>query len=306
MEYPSIFARPDQRVTAQMEIVDTCAALSAALATWRSHHESYAFVPTMGALHEGHLTLVREALQHYPKVVASVFVNPTQFDRPEDLAKYPRQPELDAQMLSSAGAQLLFLPSVEEIYPPNLRTYALPDLAGLDTRYEGAKRPGHFAGVVQVVRRLVELVRPEAMYMGQKDAQQLAVLRQAAAQEFWPVRIIGVPTVREANGLAMSSRNGRLSTAGFAEARLIHDTLQWAKAAFEADELPSEISAQAQQRLRLAGFEPEYFDFVHAATFMPLANQAASTQKGLEVLLITVAWLEGVRLIDNLHLGAIR
>lgn len=286
-----------------MEIVRTCAELQDVLQPLRRKAQPYAFVPTMGALHEGHLTLVREALQHYPFVVVSIFVNPTQFDRPDDLARYPRQPDQDAALLEKVGTSILFLPSVAEMYPFGFGERRTPDLAGLDTRYEGASRPGHFGGVVQVVRRLVELVRPAAMFMGQKDAQQVAVLRRAAQQEFWPLHIIAIPTVREASGLAMSSRNGLLSAAGFAKAQLIYETLQWAKSAWLGGQTPFDIMGEGKSRLTAADFKPEYFDFVHAASFITVDNAPIHHQPATDALLITVAWLESVRLIDNLYIG---
>ena len=283
-----------------MLIARTTKDLTSTLTAWRQAGHEWAFVPTMGALHEGHLSLVRQAQQHTGRVVVSVFVNPTQFDRDDDLARYPRQPERDAEMLRSRGVDLLFLPSVEEIYPAGTRERRRPDLAGLDTRYEGAARPGHFDGVVQVVRRLVELVQPRVMLMGQKDAQQVAVLRRAAAQEFWPVEIVAAKIVREPSGLAMSSRNGQLSKTGFAKAAIINECLNEAEAAWLAGQTPRKIEVAAQARLTASGLRPEYFDFIHADTFVQLPDLARQHQNGeVKPLIVVVAWLEGVRLIDN-------
>ncbi len=283
-----------------MTIAATRSELRDALAAWRGGGLPYALVPTMGALHEGHLTLVAEARAAYGRVVVSVFVNPTQFDRPEDLARYPRQVAKDAEMLRAAGADVAFVPSVEEVYPPGEVIPPLPDLAGLDARYEGAMRPGHFAGVVQVVRRLVELVQPAAMFMGQKDAQQVAVLRQASREESWPVEIIAVPTVREASGLAMSSRNAQLSAAGFAEAAQIHTALQRARRQWGEGLSAGTISLSAKRVLAHANFRAEYFDLVRAGDFWPVAADATAADVSEPLLWVVVAWYEGVRLIDNM------
>ena len=282
-----------------MQIAYTRDQLHAFIEEWRRDERSYAFVPTMGALHDGHLTLVRRALEDFPRVVVSIFVNPTQFDREEDLARYPRQPEQDAAVLRGAGAHVLFMPCVDEIYPAGLEAHRQPELEGLDKVFEGAMRPGHFEGVVQVVRRLVQLVSPQAMYMGQKDAQQVAVLQRARAQEFWPLHIVSVPIVRETSGLAMSSRNGRLSTKGFAKAALIHACLRESACRWRHGEPISELEACAKTRLTFAGFRPEYFAFVDPRDFTPLPDLPHKERPTQTGLIVVVAWIEGVRLIDN-------
>ena len=296
-----------------MHTATTRRRLRALTEAWRRDGLEWAFVPTMGALHDGHLALVRAALAEFPRVVASVFVNPTQFDRADDLARYPRQPARDAELLAGAGAHALFLPSVEEVYPdPAAPAPPTPDLGGLGDRYEGAARPGHFDGVVQVVRLLVEAVRPAAMYMGQKDAQQVAVLRAAARAEAWPVDIRTVGIVREPSGLAMSSRNGQLTPAGFARAAHINAQLDRAERRWRGGEPPRVIEADARGALAAAGFRVEYFDLVDARDFTPLPDAARAaatppgappTEAGPEPLIVAVAWLEGVRLIDNRPLG---
>ncbi len=283
-----------------MTIAETRTDLDSALAEWRGAGLAYAFVPTMGALHLGHIHLVLEARKAYDKVVVSIFVNPTQFDRAEDLERYPRQVATDAKKLLDAGADVLFVPTVAEVYPPDAKTPPLPDLGGLDTRYEGEMRPGHFAGVVQVVRRLVELVQPAAMYMGQKDAQQVAVLRRAASVEAWPVEIVAVPTIREDSGLAMSSRNAQLSTDGFAEASQLYAALVQAAQQWSDGGDASSIGLSAKHRLSAAGFTPEYFDLVNAADFSALDEGATVDDANRPLLWVVVAWYEGVRLIDNL------
>ena len=282
-----------------MQIATTQEQLSQITRKWAEENLPWAFVPTMGALHDGHLTLVRTAQKSYPKVAVSVFVNPTQFDRADDLERYPRQPEKDAALLADAGADLLFLPDVEVIYPSGTQLSRKAELFGLDQRFEGAARPGHFDGVVQVVRRLVQMVAPAAMFMGQKDAQQLAVLRRAAAQEFWPLDIVAVPTVREPSGLAMSSRNGLLSKEAFARAAVISQVLAKAAEKWHAGILPRKIEAEAETALLDAGLKSEYFSVVDAVTFTSLPDVPVAEQQGVEPLLLVVAWLEGVRLIDN-------
>ncbi len=282
-----------------MQIAKSREELSLITQQWNAEKLEWAFVPTMGALHNGHLTLVHEALKHFPRVVVSVFVNPTQFDRADDLSNYPRQPEKDAALLREVGAHALFLPSVDVMYPDGTDKDRMPDLAGLDTKYEGAARPGHFEGVVQIVRRLVEAVYPKAMFMGQKDAQQVAVLKRAALQEFWPLEIHAVATVRESSGLAMSSRNSQLSQEGLTKAATISRVLAKAEKEWKSGKTPRKIEKNGQETLLSAGFKPEYFDFIDATTFDPLPD-LPSAQQGIEKpLIVTVAWLEGVRLIDN-------
>jgi len=282
-----------------MQIAETREALDQITQRWSKEKLDWAFVPTMGALHNGHLTLVREALKHFPRVVVSIFVNPTQFDRADDLDRYPRQPVKDAEMLREAGAHALFLPSVAVIYPDGTDKDRVPDLDGLDTRYEGAARPGHFDGVVQVVRRLVQAVCPKAMFMGQKDAQQVAVLRRAAVQEFWPLKIHAVPTVRETSGLAMSSRNGQLSAEAFEVASTISKVLAKAEDDWKNGKRPRAIEKQASESLSEAGFKPEYFNFVNSESFEQIPNLPKHTQPVKKPLMVVVAWIDGVRLIDN-------
>ncbi|MCB0637818.1 MAG: pantoate--beta-alanine ligase, partial [Lewinella sp.] len=183
------------------------------LAAERVNNRTVGFVPTMGALHEGHLALVRQSLAENQVTVCSIFVNPTQFNDSDDLKKYPRTPGKDLEKLAMVGCDVAFLPNVAEVYPPGLDT-ALPlDLAGLDRSLEGAHRPGHFAGVVQVVKRFLDLVEPHRLYLGQKDFQQQLIIRHMVQALNLPVKVLTVPTVREPDGLAMSSRNTLLDPA---------------------------------------------------------------------------------------------
>src|SRR6185503_20014057 len=211
-----------------MEAVTDPLRLRQVVAAWKRAGAVVGFVPTMGALHEGHLSLVRLARALSDRVVASVFVNPTQFGPHEDLARYPRTPELDALLLASAGCDLLFLPAVETIYPPGHATFVEPGGAALGL--EGERRPGHFRGVATVVTQLFHLVRPDVAVFGEKDAQQLAVVQQLVRDLHLPVEIVAGPTVRESDGLAMSSRNAYLSTEERRAATVLHRALRDAEA----------------------------------------------------------------------------
>ena len=282
-----------------MDTAQTVAALDAYLSPFRQNRERVAFVPTMGALHDGHLALVAFAKTLAARTVASVFVNPTQFDRAEDLAAYPRQHERDAGLLRAAGVDVLFLPTEAVIYPEDYARPPTPDLLGLDTRFEGARRPGHFDGVVEVVRRLVAVVRPDVMVMGQKDAQQLAILRRAAAVEAWPVDIVGHETVRAESGLALSSRNARLSSEGLAKAPALYEALRATAEAVARGEGAGVAAGASRRVLAEAGWEVEYLEVVRGEDFEPIERYAA----GESASVVAAAWLEGVRLIDNVGVG---
>ncbi len=262
------------------------------------------FAPTMGALHEGHLELIRMAKREGCVAVASIFVNPTQFNDPKDLEKYPRTPEKDAALLLTAQCDALFIPSVEEVYPPGLDLTIQLDFQQLDQVMEGAFRPGHFKGMATVVNRLLDIVRPNKLYMGQKDFQQLSIVRDMIRQLQLPVELVMCPTVREADGLAMSSRNVRLSPEMRAAAPVIHQTLQWAKKALEADKSVPEIQAEALLRLEKAGMRPEYFDLVDATTLTPIPTNGAiqDIKPGHSIVACTALFAGDVRLIDNLVL----
>jgi pantoate--beta-alanine ligase len=263
---------------------------------WRAAGERIGFVPTMGALHAGHLSLVRLARGRVTKVVASVFVNPTQFGPNEDFNRYPRQPEKDGAMLEEAGCDLLFLPDVATIYPPGNATFVEP--AGAAEGLEGACRPGHFRGVATVVCALFNLVRADVAVFGEKDAQQLAVIRQMVRDLHLPVEIVPGPTVREADGLAMSSRNAYLSPEERRAAAVLHRSLRAAEAAIGGGERRGEA---VRERLReVLNTEPlarvEYAEVVDAESFQPV-----ETLRGRLVLPLAVR-IGGTRLIDNIRL----
>jgi len=267
------------------------------VAPWRAAGERIALVPTMGALHEGHLSLVRLAREHADRVVASVFVNPAQFGPHEDFNRYPRQPEKDAAMLAGAGCDLLFLPDVAAIYPPGHATFVEP--GGAAEGLEGGLRPGHFRGVATVVCILFNLVRADVAVFGEKDAQQLAVVRQMVRDLQLPVEIVPGPTVREADGLAMSSRNAYLSPDERRAATVLHRALRAAETAVAAGERCADAVRRRMQDVLTA--EPlarvEYAEVVDAESFQPVRSF-----EGRLVLPLAVR-VGGTRLIDNLRLN---
>lgn len=267
-----------------------------AVARWRAQRLRVGFVPTMGALHEGHLSLVRLARAHAPRVVASVFVNPTQFGPHEDFARYPRDPERDAALLAGAGCDLLFLPEVETIYPPGASTRVRVD--GPSRGFEGECRPGHFEGVATVVTALFGLVRPDVAVFGEKDAQQLAVVRTLVRDLHLPVEIVPGPIVREPDGLAMSSRNAYLSPDERRRATVLHRALVGARAEVAAGERDA---ARLLAGIRAAiaaepGVELDYAAAVDPLTFAPLERLAG------EVVVPIAARVGATRLLDNLRL----
>ncbi len=267
------------------------------LRTIREEGKSIGFIPTMGALHPGHLSLVDRAKQDRHFTVCSIFVNPTQFNDPKDLDLYPRTPGKDIRMLASVGADLVFMPPPGEIYPPGLKTGLDVSFGLLDKVMEGEFRPGHFQGVAQVVKRLLDLVGPDALYLGQKDFQQVALLRNMVQQLGLPVRIVMCPTLREADGLAMSSRNVRLSPELREKAPILFETLTATKDMLE-DFHPEEIEHFALGRLSIPGFKPEYFEIVDGNTLQPVEDAAQTNY----IMACTAVWAGNVRLIDNLIL----
>ena len=252
-----------------------------------------ALVPTMGALHEGHMALISEAKNRAERVAASIFVNPTQFGPGEDFSRYPRQERTDAQMLEEAGCSLLWAPSVHDIYPDGFSTTV--KVAGVSERWEGDARPGHFDGVATVVLKLLLSVRPDIALFGEKDFQQLAVIRRMVADFGLPVEIIGVTTVREPDGLALSSRNAYLLPEERQQAVALPRALEAARAAILSGAIIGEVLDEAKQTLREAGFSRvDYFALVDAATLEPL-NAA-----GGDMRLIAAAVIGTTRLIDNI------
>jgi pantoate--beta-alanine ligase len=278
-----------------MLIIKASEALQRAVETMRQNGARIGFVPTMGALHEGHLALVRAAKASCGSVVCSIFVNPTQFNDPTDLEAYPRTVGRDIGLLLEAGCDLLFLPAPEVVYPEEMDTRLDLNPGTLASVLEGAFRPGHFTGVMQVVKRLLDLVLPDELHMGQKDYQQVAVMRFMLKALGSPVRLVVGPTVREENGLAMSSRNALLSPAGRLIAPGIYQTLRWM-----AENLgtlpPRQLEQEAIARLEENGLRPEYVCLADGDTLLPVGDPAAH-----QSLVALVAARAGkVRLIDNL------
>jgi len=254
---------------------------------------SLALVPTMGALHAGHMALVAEAKQRADKVAASIFVNPAQFGEGEDFGRYPRREEQDARLLDAAGCDLLWIPSVADIYPPGFATKV--SVGGVSERWEGEARPGHFDGVATVVAKLLLSVRPDTVLFGEKDFQQLAVIRRMAADLDLGVEIVGVPTVREADGLALSSRNAYLSSEERQQALALPRILQAARAAILSGTPVPEVLDEAHAALRNGGFSRiDYFALVDAATLEPVDRPHGAMR------LLAAALIGTTRLIDNL------
>jgi pantoate--beta-alanine ligase len=252
-----------------------------------------ALVPTMGALHAGHMALVEEAQRRADRIAASIFVNPMQFGAGEDLERYPRREAEDAEMLEKAGCDLLWLPSAPDIYPQGFATRV--SVSGVSDRWEGEVRPGHFDGVATVVAKLLLSARPDMALFGEKDFQQLAVIRRMVLDLNIPVEIVGVPSVRDADGLALSSRNAFLSEDERRQAVALPRALEAARAAILTGSGPAEALDEAQISLREAGFSRvDYFALVDAASLEPIEAPHG------EMRLIAAAVVGSTRLIDNL------
>ncbi len=280
-----------------MRAFRTVQALQSYLSSIRGS-QTIGFVPTMGALHEGHLALVRQSLRRDDCTVVSIFVNPTQFNDPEDYRLYPRSVDSDMALLEHEGVDVVFIPSESEIYPHGRDAWEPIDLGGLDQILEGAHRPGHFQGVAQVVKRLLDIVQPHRLYLGQKDYQQIAVIRKMLQHFQLPVEIVEVPTVREPSGLAMSSRNQRLSALDRLRASRLFEALVYLEQMYH-DDVPLPTALQrAQDMLDLPDFRLEYLVVCDAQTFRVLQTWKDAPQK----IALLACWVKDVRLIDNLPL----
>jgi pantoate--beta-alanine ligase len=271
-------------------------ALTAYLTEQREKKRTIGFVPTMGALHDGHFSLLRQAKNETQLTVCSIFVNPTQFNNPDDYKKYPVTIEKDMELLIQHGCDVLFLPSVEEIYPAGYTTKTY-DLGELETVLEGKFRPGHFQGVCQVVDRLLELISPSRLYLGQKDFQQCQVIqRLLSLTGRTGIELRIAPTIREKDGLAMSSRNLRLNSEQRALAPALYAELSHSKKELPIKPL-ADIKVEAIRHLTTKGFRVDYFEIADARSLAP----AADTAKPLVALV--AAFLDDIRLIDNLPLN---
>jgi pantoate--beta-alanine ligase len=276
-----------------MRTIQTKKELKAFLAPFREQGKSVGFVPTMGALHQGHLHLVDCAARDNDIVVASVFVNPVQFNNPGDLAKYPRDLEGDTKKLAVHHVDYIFAPSVEEMYPKEVKKSY--DFGLVDKVMEGKYRPGHFNGVAVVVHRLFNIVEPDKAYFGEKDFQQLAVIRKLVEQEQIPVNVIVCETIREADGLAMSSRNQRLTPHERKEAPFIYATLKNA-VELSKNQTVAEVKRYVLEKLDETNIKTEYFEIVDSHTLQPIKSWSESEHpRGC-----IAAYLGNVRLIDNI------
>ena len=255
------------------------------------------FAPTMGALHEGHLSLYKAAKKENDEVISSIFVNPTQFNNPDDFQKYPKTLEKDLELLEKAGVDAVYVPNVEEMYPDGLNSKKY-DFDGLENEMEGKYRPGHFDGVGTIVEELFRQVQPHNAYFGEKDYQQLAIIKKMVEKTKLLVKIHEVPTLREEDGLAMSSRNVRLTETQRKEATIIYETLTKVKEWFKVISL-EEIKQKVTDIFRNSNFELEYFVIADEE----MLKEANAIDENKEYRAFIVAYADTVRLIDNMHLG---
>lgn len=282
-----------------MKIFKTVQELQTYISSLKQEGKMIGFAPTMGALHQGHLSLIHKAKGDNDISVCSIFVNPTQFNQKDDLEKYPRTPEKDLKMLEKAGNDIVFLPPVEEVYPPEHEKTAIDFSFGeLETVMEGKFRPGHFKGVAQVVKRLLDIVQPHSLYMGQKDFQQFTIIQNMLEQLGSDIKLVSCPIVREEDGLAMSSRNVRLNPKQRKEAVMLYETLQLAKSIMD-NYTPAEIKTIALHHLQKSDFRPEYFEIVDAKRLQAIDF----FENDIKAVACTAVWVGEVRLIDNMILN---
>lgn len=271
--------------------------LRALVARWRRGGLRVALVPTMGNLHRGHLLLVREALARADRVLTSVFVNPLQFGPGEDFDSYPRTLERDADLLAEVGNHCLFAPSEREVYPNGRDGCTMVEVPGLSDELCGASRPGHFRGVATVVAKLFNMAQPDLALFGEKDLQQLLVIRRMAADLNLPVEIVGIPTVRETDGVALSSRNAYLSPDERSIAPKLYEALTLASVALRRGAVPADVERDALRMLTAAGFTPDY---VSVRRYADLAPVAGDEPPAGTLVVLAAARLGAARLIDNL------
>lgn len=277
-----------------MQTFADISALREQIKQYKREGRRVAFVPTMGNLHEGHLTLVRKAREEGNMVVVSIFVNPMQFDRADDLNNYPRTLDEDLSKLNAEAVDLVFTPTPEIMYPQGLEKQTFVEVPGLSHMLEGASRPGHFRGVATIVAKLFNIVQPNVACFGEKDFQQLAVIRQMVSDLCMDIEIVGVPTVREMDGLAMSSRNGLLTLDERQRAPVLARTMRWISSALRGgrDDYAS-IIEDASDQLRAAGLHPDELFIRDAKTLQLISNETT------QAVILVSAFLGKVRLIDN-------
>ena len=262
---------------------------------WRAQGETIAFVPTMGNLHQGHITLVREAASKCDHVVASIFVNPMQFGQNEDLDAYPRTLAADSEALTAAGAELLFTPTPAVMYPKGLEQQTYVEVPGISDVLCGASRPGHFRGVATIVCKLFNIVQPDVALFGNKDYQQLLVIKTMVEDLSLPIEVIGVDTIRENSGLAMSSRNGYLTATEKAAAPALKKAIDAMAKGIKQGESVDAVTEQAKASLVAAGFTPDYLEIRHAHTL------EAAQRQDQALVILAAAYIGKARLIDNLR-----
>lgn len=277
-----------------MLIIETLPMLRREIRRWRQEGKRIALVPTMGNLHDGHMTLVDEARERGDIVVVTIFVNPMQFERADDLARYPRTLQEDCEKLNRRNVDLVFAPASKDVYPKGLDTQTSVDVPGLSTLLEGASRPGHFRGVSTIVSKLFNLVQPDLACFGEKDYQQLALIRKMVADMGYDIEVVGVPTVRAKDGLALSSRNGYLT----ADERKLAPALSkimhtMAERLSNGERHVDDIIADAEQQLTEQGFRPDGLAICDAETLLPLNTESQ------RAVVLMAAWLGKARLIDN-------
>jgi pantoate--beta-alanine ligase len=282
-----------------MRILNTPDEMHAACAQRKRDGRRIGFVPTMGALHEGHLSLVRAARAQTDVVAASIFVNPLQFGPTEDLAKYPRQFERDRELLEAEGCELLFAPETKDMYPEGATTFV--EVAELSDRLDGKSRPGHFRGVTTVVSKLFHIIEPDAAFFGQKDAAQAAIIRRMVADQNFPVRVVVCPIVRERDGLAMSSRNAYLNPEQRKQATVLHRALMRVQTMADTGERTAATLLAAGKAIiaEEPGARLDYFEAVNWETLEPVADVSAGA------LVAVAAWIGTTRLIDNVVLHGV-
>lgn len=277
-----------------MLIIETLPMLRREVRRWRQDGKRIALVPTMGNLHDGHMTLVDEARERADIVVVSIFVNPMQFERADDLARYPRTLQEDCEKLNRRGVDLVFSPAASDVYPQGLGEQTFVDVPGLSTLLEGASRPGHFRGVATIVSKLFNLVQPDLACFGEKDYQQLALIRKMVADMGYDIEIVGVPTVRAKDGLALSSRNGYLTADERKIAPVVSKVMKSIADKLSQGERHVEtLIADAEAALSEQGLQADGLAIVDAGTLLPLNVDSQ------RAVILMAAWLGKARLIDN-------
>ncbi len=278
-----------------MEIIEKNIDLQQKLQLLKIEGKSIGFVPTLGALHEGHSNLIRKSKRQSDITVCSIFVNPTQFNDVKDLEKYPRTLDADSALLKGLKTDFLYIPDKNEIYPKGLDTKVHLDFGNLFTVMEGAHRPGHFEGVVQVVKRLLDIVNPDQLYMGQKDFQQFSIIQHMIKMLHIPTELVVIKIKRENHGLAMSSRNERLTKDVRNKAAIIYKTLKAVKRKIKTHDFEF-LKSYALKKLAIPDFNPEYFEIVDGNTLQSIHHYSDSNY----IVACTAVWAGNVRLIDNI------